>query len=208
MDKWSLGMFRRAWLSTPMANAMGKSVCSFIDLWGEKYPMHIPNTQLKDVSRVCSRAGWCLMLQGNRTMFLWNPFVNKVIQIPDFPHESKLCFFPRLIKLLWWVVLMNIHSLITSLWKKGYGIVVNTQLNSVIIMESNTWTFFNGVFYCLDTGGQLLSFEEGSGLLIPLIKLRNVSYHQSYLLGWMWWDALRSYGMDWSYEFRKSHTLC
>ncbi|GKV33503.1 hypothetical protein SLEP1_g42009 [Rubroshorea leprosula] len=50
------------------------AICNFIDpFYGEKYFVNIPNKQSKTTKMYYSRDGWCVILQGERSMFLWNP---------------------------------------------------------------------------------------------------------------------------------------
>ncbi|GLT83506.1 hypothetical protein SLE2022_017920 [Rubroshorea leprosula] len=61
---------------------------NFIDLRGEKYPREILNNQLKNITRGYSREDRFLMIQERMTVFLWNPFLGKTIQLPKLPHEG------------------------------------------------------------------------------------------------------------------------
>ncbi|GKV15676.1 hypothetical protein SLEP1_g26442 [Rubroshorea leprosula] len=62
----------------------GDVIFHFIDPFrGEKYFISLPNNQSKDTKMCYSRDGWCVMLQGERPIFLWNPLVEETTPRPD-----------------------------------------------------------------------------------------------------------------------------
>ncbi|KAE8704328.1 hypothetical protein F3Y22_tig00110458pilonHSYRG00519 [Hibiscus syriacus] len=67
----------------------GEDECKLIDPQRhERYTMNNPNKS--NEARMCySKQEWCLMLQGDATIYLWNPFSKKTIPLPD--HIARPC---------------------------------------------------------------------------------------------------------------------
>ncbi|GKV27780.1 hypothetical protein SLEP1_g36911 [Rubroshorea leprosula] len=71
----------------------GDSVCNFIDpTCCQKYIMTIPDNESKDVTMCYSREGWCLMLHGEGSIFLWKPLAKKIIPLPNLPYKCRTVF--------------------------------------------------------------------------------------------------------------------
>ncbi|KAK9025917.1 hypothetical protein V6N11_038771 [Hibiscus sabdariffa] len=69
----------------------GQDECKLIDpLRQECYLMNNPNKS-NEVRMCYSKQGWCLMLQGDDTVYLWNPFTKKTIPLPESPHGPRPC---------------------------------------------------------------------------------------------------------------------
>ncbi|GKV43383.1 hypothetical protein SLEP1_g50681 [Rubroshorea leprosula] len=164
----------------------GDSICSFIDLWGAKYPLVIPNNQLKNVTRCYSREGWCLMLQGEHSIFLWNPFAEKIILLPDLPWEGRTihCFgFSSSIDC---VVLIGVttygYDCIDYIFlEEGRWNSLHASLDLFVLAGCSNLTFHDGAFYTFDKNGKLFTFKEGAFKFFDKPE-QPCCFHQCYLV--------------------------
>ncbi|GKV37366.1 hypothetical protein SLEP1_g45408 [Rubroshorea leprosula] len=152
----------------------GDDVCNFIDplrVHGGKYLIHIPNNQSKDVTMCYSKEGWCVMLRGKDSIFLWNPFAKKTILLPNLApakcEEVSGCGFscsPVSSDCVIAILLSNDlyrHCIdFFSLDNDGKGtrhrnIVAAFTFKEFRVTNHNNPTFYDGAFYFLGTKGNL-----------------------------------------------------
>ncbi|GLT42955.1 hypothetical protein SLA2020_169320 [Shorea laevis] len=166
----------------------GDSICRFIDLCGEKYHMDIPNSQLKDVTRCDSREGWCLMLKGEHSMFLWNPFQERVIWLPNLPHGGLPFFRVSFSSSSNWVVLIGLtydrcaFYIDHIFWAEGQWHNLSTKNTELQLHGCNNFAFYHEAFYTFCENGKLLSFRKGGELKFFERANQPCSSPQSYLV--------------------------
>ncbi|GKV15798.1 hypothetical protein SLEP1_g26549 [Rubroshorea leprosula] len=167
-----------------MLHRRGDSTCSFINLWGEKCLMDIPNNQLKNVKRAYSREGWCLMLEEKHSIYLWNPFVKKTIQLPDPPHKDFTTSCVSFSTSIDWVVLIchcpGYFFIDYIFLEEGEWHSLCTD-NMFRILSADILTLYDGAFYTLGWEGQLLAIKETGVKIFNELK-RPCSSDSSYLV--------------------------
>ncbi|GLU07590.1 hypothetical protein SLE2022_245440 [Rubroshorea leprosula] len=142
------------------------SLCNFIDpTCCKKYPIIIPNNEMKDVIMCYSSDGWCVMLQGEDSIFLWNPFTNKTIMLPKLPHKCRAitaCGFSTspnssdcVIVLLCDVELTIYIDFICLKDKQWKSIYASSFGRDRKICYDNNLSFYDGNFYFLTKHGKL-----------------------------------------------------
>ncbi|XP_022734309.1 F-box protein At3g56470-like [Durio zibethinus] len=138
----------------------GQDKCKFIDpLHRERYLMNNPNKS-SDVRMCYSKEGWCLMLQGEYTIFFWNPFTKKIILLPKLPHEFKTiigCDFSSspdssgCLLVLIYILVGEGH------WESLYAF----KWKDFKLSKNNNPVFYNEELYLLGSEGNLGVFREG-----------------------------------------------
>ncbi|GLU14535.1 hypothetical protein SLE2022_310970 [Rubroshorea leprosula] len=161
--------FLLPWL---MSCRRGDSICSFINLWGEKHSMDIANNQLENVMRCypgeCySMEGWCLMLQGEHSIFLWNPFAEKIILLPDLPNlprEGRTihCFgFSSSIDCVVLIGVTSYYDFIDYIFlEEGQWNSRHASFDFFEPAGCSNLTFYDGAFYTFDENGKLSRFKD------------------------------------------------
>ncbi|GLT83530.1 hypothetical protein SLE2022_018160 [Rubroshorea leprosula] len=164
----------------------GDAICNFFSPFrAENYFVSIPNNELKDAKMCYSRDGWCLMLRGQSSLFLWNPIVEGIFVLPDL-----LCKWNQ-------VVGCSISSFIDSV------VLIRDDFSiDFIFLEESEWSsfsisgscdhyfwvsipaFYEGAFYFFFEDGNLAIFkieEEPFFQILNQLKAP-CSFHQIFLL--------------------------
>ncbi|GKU86595.1 hypothetical protein SLEP1_g1102 [Rubroshorea leprosula] len=175
----------------------GDSTGNFFDpIRSEKYFMNIPKNQFEYVELYYSGEGWCVMLQEEQSIFLWNPFAQKTIPLPNIPHDRSIvsgCGFSTspdssdcVIALLSDLVTecyIDFISLKDEEWRSFY--LFDRQESELEMDFDRNMAFYNGDFYFLGTAGKLVAVrmkEEFCWESLDKPECPTDSFHQNYLL--------------------------
>lgn len=179
---------------------VGRSICTFIDPLcdDERYFMSIPHCEENYSFLFYAKGGWCLVVQGNHRMIIWNPFSKTIIPLPHIlstdiiagcgfssSPDSPDCAVALIFRfgLKYW---LDYTYLGGEVWRR-----YSFKRNGLDLYTDNHPVFLNGAFYFLDDSGKLGIFresediqvdEDGDVVLNHLIDSPCEFFHQKFLL--------------------------
>lgn len=142
----------------------GDKCCSCLDvLHGERHLIDLPNNLLEDVTLCHSRSGWCVMLKGEVSIFLWNLFAKEIILLPDLAYSCESVVGCTLSPAIDQVILihqLDVNCIIEVIrLREGIWNRLEFDLDFDVGMEYNLACY--GERICLfDIKGNLVIFEE------------------------------------------------